>query len=165
MRPTTAFQQLCRLASCCSAGGYVCYSAQIILHVGVAQSIQICFIYIHILVLFGVWGDFAYVRGSGSDGAHRALMDANLRHGGAVMGFTSPGTCAAKLSTMSSNKEGSPGAWMPQRIFKTQGAAYRVKIMSLANEFFSVCMCICLRICSLLMLAPHKGDARSLISS
>ena len=60
-RPATAFQQLCRLATCCSAGGYVCYPAQIILHVGVAQSIQVCFIYINIVVLFGAWGDFAYV--------------------------------------------------------------------------------------------------------
>lgn len=67
-RPTTAFQQLCRLASCCSAGGYVCYPAQIVLHVGVAQSIQVYFIHIHIVVSFGVWGDFAYVRRGGPMG-------------------------------------------------------------------------------------------------
>ena len=37
VRPTTAFQQLCRLASCCSVGGYVPHPAQIILQLRVAQ--------------------------------------------------------------------------------------------------------------------------------
>ena len=57
---------------------------------------------------FGVGGEFSYVRGVGSDGVHRALMDANLRHGGVGMGFTSLGNWAAKLPTISPNKECPP---------------------------------------------------------
>ena len=57
---TTAFQQLCRLASCCSAGGYARYPAQIILHLRIAQSIQVCSIYI----LRG-WGRIFICEGGG----------------------------------------------------------------------------------------------------
>ena len=37
-----------------------------------------------------------------------------------------------------------------------------MQIMSLASECVSVCMRICPCVCTLRLLAPHKGDARSL---